>query len=83
MNGLEYATVHFSNGDEYSKDIVNIEPMVTLDTKNGDFTVTVFAELSSDETAFSMTITKERWRKLAIEAEEMIVDMEESIKGSK
>lgn len=77
MSNLEYATVYFSDGKEFSKEITNVEPLATLDTKNKTLVVSVVAELTNVASAVSLTITRERWRKLAQEIEEMIEDLEE------
>ena len=76
MNNLEYATIYFSNGQEFTKDITNVEVVATLDEKSGDVAVSVLAELSSTASAVSMTLTKERWQKLAQEVQEMIEHLE-------
>ena len=76
MSVFEYATVYFSNGQEFNKDIINVEPIATLDEKTGDITVSVLAELSNTASAVSVTVTKERWKKLVQEIEEMIEELE-------
>lgn len=73
MSDLEYATVYFSNGQEFTKDITNVEPIVTLDNKA--LVVSIIAELSNTASAVSITITEERWRNLVKEVGEMIEDM--------
>ena len=76
MSNLEYATVYFSDGKEFSKEITNVQPLATLDTKNKTLVVSIVAELTNVASAVSLTLTKERWQKLAQEVQEMIEALE-------